>query len=65
MKNYWLNRFRIGKRVKYKGFDAKLKDKQGYVVRILDETWIDVRFEFVDKGITQLLTVEKDNLEIV
>jgi len=68
MKNHWLNRFRTGKRVRYRGPDGNLKDKQGYVVRV-DGGWIDVQFEFPDPKFgssrTQTLTVEKDNLEII
>jgi hypothetical protein len=60
MKNHWLNRFRTGKRVRYKGYDNNLKDKQGYVVRVNGD-WIDVQFEFPDNsmGRTKTLTVEK------
>lgn len=70
MKNHWLNRFRTGKRVRYKGADGNLKDKHGYVVRARDnDTWVDVQFEFPDPSFgsarTMTLTVEKDNLEIV
>lgn len=65
MKNFWLNKFRTGKRVRYKGADNTLIGKIGYIVRVIDE-WIDVQFEFTDKmARTQILTVEKDNLEII
>jgi len=65
MKNHWLNRFRTGKRVRYKGADNNLNGKVGYVVRVQGD-WIDVQFEFTDKTVrTQIFTVEKENLEIV
>lgn len=69
MKNFWLNRFRTGKRVRYKGSDGALKGKEGYVMKVYDGGWIDVQFEFPNPQFgsprTQTLTVEKDNLEIV
>lgn len=65
MKNHWLNRFRTGKRVRYKGADNNLSGKVGYIVRVQGE-WVDVQFEFTDKTVrTQIFTVEKDNLEII
>jgi len=65
MKNYWLGRFKIGKRVRYKGRDKDLEGKFGYVVSINGE-WIDVRFEFSGLfNTTRVVCVEKNNLEIM
>lgn len=66
MKNHWLNKLRTGRRVRYKGVDANLSGKVGYVVRVHQGDWVDVQFEFT--GIitkTQVVSVEKENLEIV
>jgi hypothetical protein len=68
MKNFWLNKFRTGKRVRYKGADGNLKDKVGYVVRVYQQgDWVDVQFEFTTShsAYTKVISVEKDNLEIV
>lgn len=65
MKNYWLERLRIGKRVRYKGLDPQLNGKIGYVVK-LDDDWVLVQFEFPGKvASVKNITVEKDNLEII
>jgi hypothetical protein len=65
MKNFWLERFRIGKRVRYKGADANLSGKVGYIQRVHGD-WIDVQFEFPGKMVTvKTVSVEKDNLEII
>jgi len=66
MKNFWINRFRIGKRVRYKGADGNLSGKVGYVVR-LDGDWIDVQFEFSTShsAHTKVVSVEQYNLEII
>lgn len=65
MKNFWLNKFRTGKRVRYKGQDNTLNGKVGYVVRIQGD-WIDVQFEFPGKMATvKTISVEKDNLEVI
>ena len=69
MKNFWLGRLRTGKRVKYKGPDSNLKDKSGYVARAVKNqkgqvVWVDVNFEFGDKG-TKTLTVEPEYVEVI
>lgn len=66
MKNFWLERFRIGKQVRYKGADKELDGKIGNIVDINGE-WIDVQFEFTQYKIaqTRVIAVEKDNLEVV
>ena len=66
MKNHWLNRFRTGKRVRYKGADNNLSGKVGYIVKVQGE-WVDVQFEFTTSHAahTKIISVEKDNLEIV
>jgi len=65
MKNYWLNRFRVGKKVRYKGFDPHLNGKIGIIVSISKE-WIDVEFEFPGfYSTTRIITVEEGNLEII
>jgi hypothetical protein len=65
MKNSWLNRFRIGRRVRYKGPDKELSGKTGLIIRIPDN-WVDVLFEI--PGLTPRVknyTVEKEYLEII
>ncbi len=65
MKNFWLERFRIGKRVRYKGSDQELNGKVGYITRV-HGNWIDVQFEFPGKTTSvKTVSVEKDNLEII
>ncbi len=67
MKNFWLNKFRTGKRVRYNGADSNLNGKVGYVVRVFQGDWVDVQFEFTTShsSYTKVISVEKDNLEIV
>lgn len=66
MKNYWLDIFRIGKQVRYKGADKELNDKIGKIVRI-DGDWVDVQFDFTQYKIaqTKVIAVEKENLEVI
>jgi translation initiation factor IF-1 len=63
MKNHWLNKFRTGRLVRYKGVDADLSGKVGHVVRLYQGDWVDVQFEFDQH--TKIISVEKDNLEII
>jgi hypothetical protein len=69
MKNHWLNRFRVGKRVRYKGVDKALGGKMGYIIRVLtgyQSEWVDVQFELTEPFTrTQIVSVEKDNLELI
>lgn len=67
MKNHWLNKFRTGRRVRYKGVDGNLSGKVGYVVRVHQGDWVDVQFEFtmMHSNHTKIISVEKDNLEII
>jgi hypothetical protein len=72
MKNHWLNKFRIGRQVRYKGVDRELAGKIGEIVGISPPThswttteWVDVLFEFHQYKHTKVISVEKDNLEIV
>jgi len=65
MKNFWLDKFRIGKRVRYKGTDKILEGKVGYIARVYGD-WIDVQFEFPGKMASiKTVSVEKDNLETI
>lgn len=66
MKNFWLDRFCIGKRVRYKGVDKELGGRIGLIVRI-DGNWIDVQFELIQYKIaqTKVIAVEKENLEAI
>lgn len=70
MKNFWLDRFRIGKTVRYKGADMELSGKIGTIVSVSSlnhSWWIEVKFEFTTShsAYTRVISVEKDNLEIV
>lgn len=62
MINFWLKyRFRVGKRVKYNGFDVKLLGKPGKIVEVV-ENWIEIIFDHLpDKPIS----VEKEFVELI
>lgn len=66
MKNFWLDRFRIGKRVRYIGYNEELYMKCGYIIQISDSGWADVEFELIGFiAISRLYSVHKDELELI
>ena len=79
MRNFWLKRLRIGKRVRYNGPDPYLKDKSGYITWVAKNQydqviWIDVNFESLyykrslNSGCTkqvETLTVEPEFVKVI
>lgn len=48
MRNYWTDKFRVGKRVRYIGSDSSLYLKCGQIVyKEYGKNWVDVDFEFL------------------
>jgi hypothetical protein len=66
MVNYWLSRrYKVGRRVRYKGPDINLDGKIGKIIGVHDE-WFEVEFEIVTFMTvqTRAFSVDKNNLEL-
>lgn len=62
MKNFWLNPFRIGKRVKYVGADQRFYGMYGTIVGV-DYDLVDLLFELDNVFVQRyVLTVKKSDL---
>jgi hypothetical protein len=47
MRNYWLDRYQVGKRVRYVGLQTDLWGKFGRIVKNLKDGNVEVEFEFL------------------
>ena len=63
MKNLWLNKLKIGKKVRYIGFSATLVGKYGTLIEV-QEFFSDVMFDIVP-NMTLLMSVQNYDLECV
>ncbi len=65
MRNFWIDRFKVGKRVRYIGLESYLCGKIGVIVRRVDHGYIDVAFEFPGLFTNVLeIAVHRENLEL-
>jgi len=66
MNNFWLNRFREGRMVAYKGDNKELRGKVGFVIKSNIGS-VDVQFEFPGMFMPykKIISVDKTELELI
>lgn len=64
MKNYWLDKYQVGRRVRYVGMQTDLWGKFGRIIKNLKDGYVEVAFEFLGMFTTTRNVIIKKN-EIV
>lgn len=59
MINFWLDRYKVGRRVRYVGLDRDLCGKFGAIIRHLPNGYLEVDFDFLGIFTTKRTVIVK------